>query len=413
MCPFIFFPIFPAYSQWRPERGTNVPESIAVCDRLEKVCPGAQPFSGTWYRMEFLKRSAITNPTGFRYNELTRCLEPMLLWSFHTRVSLLDWDEQQVDGFLSFYCDPPVGCTAVSVRNRFLEDYSAPFKDWAINPDWRLFRRTPDGNGTLKPVTRDAFLRLVFHVKHFFDFYLSSTGSPHANPANEVSSASRNLNWSKSSVVFTERQLDWLLTDALTSRVHSRQALQMMMYLGFARYTNLTAKQVVGSPSAQFTLDRLRRETDGGWSLSASSSGVSNSWLRLPAPMSPLIERYLQSRQVDLIRALPNLPLFPQLSDVEGYKPDSVSTYVKRIRELVADAALADDDPGIAASADCFRKLTFSMVRRSTRLASLDAGAMENILKTGSAPFSTYVCGASIDSSFSQSSRHPSTTAPP
>ncbi len=226
-------------------------------------------------------------------------------------MPLLDWDEQQVDGFLSFYCDPPVGCTAASVRNRFLEDYSAPFKDWAINPDWRLFRRTPGGNGSLNPITRDTFLHLVFHVKHFFDFYLLSTGSPHVNPADGFSSASRNLNWSKSSVVLTERQLDWLLTDALTSRVHSRQALQMMMYFGFARYTNLTAKQVVGSPSAQFTLDRLRRETDGDWSLSASSSGVSDSWLRLPAPMSPLIERYLQSRQVDLIRALPNLPLFP------------------------------------------------------------------------------------------------------
>jgi len=369
MRPFIFFPIFPAYSQWRPERGTNVPESIAVCDRLEKVCPDAQPFSGTWYCMEFLKRSAITNPTGFRYNELTRCLEAMLLWSFHARVPLLDWDEQQVDGFLSFYCDPPVGCTAASVRNRYLEDYSAPFKDWAINPDWRLFRRTPGGNGSLNPVTRERFLRLVFHVKRFFDFYLLSTGSPRANPADGFSSASRNLNWSKSSVVLTERQLDWLLTDALASRVHRRQALQMMMYFGLARYTNLTAKQVVGSPSAQFTLDRLRHETDGDWSLSASSNGVSDNWLRLPAAMSPLIERYLQSRQVDLFRALPNLPLFPQLSNVDGYKTYSMSTYVKRIRELVADAARVDDDPDIAASADCFRKLSFSMVRRSTRFA--------------------------------------------
>jgi hypothetical protein len=81
----------------------------------------------------------------------------MLLWSFHTRMPLLDWDEQQVDDFLSFYCDPPVGCTAASVRNRFLEDYSsAQFKDWAINPDWRLFRRTPGGNGSLNPVTRDV-----------------------------------------------------------------------------------------------------------------------------------------------------------------------------------------------------------------------------------------------------------------
>jgi hypothetical protein len=190
------------------------------------------------------------------------------------------------------------------------------------------------------------------------------------------------------------------------------------MYFGFARYTGLTAKQVVGSPTAQFTLDRLRHETDGGWSLSASSSGVSDSWLRLPAPMSQLIERYLQSRQVDLIRALPNLPLFSQLSDVDDHKYYSISTYVTKTRELVVDAALADDDPGIAASADCFRKLSFSMVRRSTRLDSLRltltvVGAMENILRIGSAPFPIYACGASTDSSFSQSSRHPSTTAPP
>jgi hypothetical protein len=319
--------------------------------------------------MEFLKRSAITNPTGFRYNEMTRCLEAMLLWSFHTRVSLLDWDEQQVDGFLSFYCDPPLGCSAASVGNRFLEDYSAPFKDWAINPDWRLFRRIPDGNGSLNPVSRNAFAGLVFHVKHFFDYYLLSTGSPHANPADGFSSASSGLNWCKSSVVLTERQLDWLLTDALTSRVHRRQAIQVMMYFGFARYTKLTAKQVVGSPSAQLTLDRLRHETDGDWSLSVPSSGVSESWLRLPAPMSPLIEKYLQTRQVDLIRALPNLPLFPQLSGVVGYNYSAISVYVKRIRELVADAALADDDPDIAASADCFRKISFSMVRRSTRFA--------------------------------------------
>jgi hypothetical protein len=372
MRPFIYFPIFPPYSQWRPERGTNVPESIAVCDCLEKVCPDAQPFSGTWYCMEFLKRSAITNPTGFRYNELTRYLEPMLLWSFHTRVPLLDWDEQQVDGFLSFYCDPPLGCTAASVGNRFLKDYSAPFKDWAINPDWRLFRRTPGVNRSLNPVTRDVFLRLVSLLRHFFDFYLLSTGSPHANPADEFSSSSRKLNWSRSSVVLTETQLDWLLTDALTSRVKSRHALQVMMYLGFARYTNLTAKQVVGSPSEQFTLDRLRHETDGDWSLSVSSSGVSDSWLRLPATMSPLIERYLQSRQLDLIRAMPNLPLFPHLSEVDGYKNDSMSNYVEIIRVLVADAARGDDDPGIAVSADCFRKLSFSMVRRSARLASLN-----------------------------------------
>lgn len=371
MRPFIFFPIFPGYSQWRPERGTNVPESIAVCNRLEKVFPGAQPFIGTWHCMEFLKRRAITNPTGFKYVELAKCLEAMLLWSFHSRKPLLDWGEQQVDGFLSFYCDPPVECTAASLRNRFMEDFSAPFKDWAINPDWRLFRRSLDRNGSLNPVTRDVFSHVVFHAKQFFDFYLTSTGSSRANPADGFSSAFRNLNWSKSSVVLTERQLDWLLANALTSRDHHRQALQMLMYFGFARYTNLSAKQIVGTPSAQFTLDRLRREPDGGWSLSASSCGVSDNWLRLPAPMSPLIERYLQSRQVDLIRALPNLPLFPNLNNVDGYDSNynSMSTKLKVIRELVANAALADDDPGIAASADCFRKISFRMVRRSTRFA--------------------------------------------
>jgi len=258
MRPFVFFPIFPPYSQWRPDRGTNVPECTAVCDQLENVPADAQPFTSTWYCMEFLTYSAITNPSGFRYSLLARSLEAMLLWSFHIQAPLLGWDDAQMHGFLDFFCNPPVGCTAAASRSHYLEDRAAPFKDWVINPDWRLFRRSSNKNGGLIPVTRDVFLRMVSDVKKFFDFYLLSTQSARPNPTEGVSRESWGLDRSTSSAILTEKQLDWLLTDALSSHVHSRHALQVMIYLGLARYTNLTAKQIVGSPDAQMSRDALQ-----------------------------------------------------------------------------------------------------------------------------------------------------------
>ncbi|MNJ49790.1 hypothetical protein D3C77_450410 [compost metagenome] len=244
-----------------------------------------------------------------------------------------------------------------------------PFRNWAINPEWRLFRRTASGPGSLTHITREPCKRLATHLQHFFDFYRSFTGCPRANPAEDVTSITSKLPKSKSSVVLTQKQLDWLFADALSSRVHARQSLQVMVYLGLARYTNLTAKQIIGNFNAGFTLDRLRLESDGDWSLSEVSNGVSESWRRLPKPMTPLIQRYLQSRHVDLSRPLPNLPLFPQLNGVDGYKFDSMSCYVQMLREPVANAASADSDPDIAASAEVFRKVAFSMVRRSSRCA--------------------------------------------
>lgn len=264
MHPFVFFPIVPPYSQWHPELGTNVPECTAVCEQMEKVSPEAQPFISTWYCMEFLKHCAITNPSGFKYSTLASNLDAMLLWSFHTHVPLLDWKEQQVRRFLDFYCDPPVGCTGSAVHSRFVEECSVPFRDWAINPEWRLFRRTASGPGSLTPITREPCRRLASHLQHFFDFYKSSTGSPRANPAAEAPRLTWKLPISKGSVVLTEKQLDWLFTDALSSRVHARQSLQVMVYLGLARYTDLTAKQIIGNFNAGFTLDRLRLESDGG-----------------------------------------------------------------------------------------------------------------------------------------------------
>ncbi|WP_368839721.1 hypothetical protein [Pseudomonas guariconensis] len=369
MHPFVFFPIVPPYSQWHPELGTNVPECTAVCEQMEKVSPEAQPFISTWYCMEFLKHCAITNPSGFKYSTLASNLDAMLLWSFHIHVPLLDWKEQQVQRFLDFYCDPPVGCTGSAVHSRFVEECSVPFRDWAINPEWRLFRRTASGPGSLTPITRESCKRLAAHLQHFFDFYRSFTGSSRANPAEEVTSITSRLSKSKSLVVLTEKQLDWLFTDALSSRVHARQSLQVMVYLGLARYTNLTAKQIIGNFNAGFTLDRLRLESDGGWSLAKVSNGVSESWMRLPKPMTPLIQRYLQSRHVDLSRPLPNLPLFPQLNGVDAYNFDSMSSYVQKLSKLVANAASADGDPDIAASAEVFRKVAFSVVRRSSRCA--------------------------------------------
>lgn len=368
MRPFVFFPIFPPYSQWRPDRGTNVPESIAVCDQLENVPADAQPFTSTWYCMEFLTHCAITNPSGFKYNQLARSLEAMLLWSFHTRVPLLDWDYAQVQGFLDFYCNPPVECTAVATHSRYLEDHAAPFKDWVINPEWVLFRRTPTGSGDLAPVTRDRAQHMQMDAKKFFEFYLSVTHSIRPNPAEGSYSASWNLDWSRSSATLTEKQLDWLLKEALTSHGHNRHGSQVMVYLGFARYTNLTARQIVGSPDAQFSLDNLRRDSHGEWSLLTTFSGISDSWSRLPMPMSALIERYLQSRHVDLTRPMPNLPLFPHLDDVNGYRLESMSRYVVRVRKRLADAARIDQDPDIAGSAERFRMLSFFMVRRSSRL---------------------------------------------
>lgn len=369
MRPFVFFPIIPPYSQWHPGLGTNVPECTAVCEQMEKVSPDAQPFTSTWYCMEFLKHSALTNPSGFKYTQLACNLDAALLWSFHTHVPLLDWDEQRVLCFLDFYCDPPVGCTAVAAHSRFVEECSVPFKDWAINPEWRLFRRTPSGPGLLMPLTRDPCRRLVSNLQHFFDFYRWYTGSRRANPAEDASSITRKFPMSRGSAVLTEKQLDWLFTFALSSRVHARQSLQLAVYLGLARYTNLTAKQIIGNFNMGFTLDRLRLESDGDWSLSEALSGVPESWRRLPKPMSPLIQRYLQSRHVDLGRPLPNLPLFTHLNGVDGYKADSVSSNLRLLREPVANAASADSDPDIAASAEAFRKVTFRMVRRSSHCA--------------------------------------------
>lgn len=365
MHPFVFFPIFAPYSQWNPDRGTNTPENAEVNECMEQVFPGAQPFISTWYCLEFLKRSALSDPSGFDYNGLARSMEAMLLWSFHMRASLLDWDEHQLWGFLNFYVDPPAECTTSSNVTRFIQNNFSPFRDWQINPDWRLFKRI-NKDGSLRSIVCESRTRLVTHVRRFFEFYLSVTMSTRENPVGKIlRNRGSHLAKAHDLPVLTEHQLDWLFEFAITCNQSRLHTLDAAVYLAFARYTNFTAKSVIGSHRNTATLDQIRLEKDGGWSFSPTADDILGSWQRLPTPFNRVFEAHLRSLHIDSALPLPAYPLFPQLNGVDGNGTYVVKENLDRFRVFLAEAARSDEDPEIAEAADSFSKLSYRMVRRS------------------------------------------------
>lgn len=363
MPPFVPFPIFPPYRLWQPGQSYPVPVNYEVMARLEEVNPVALPFTSVYFCYSFLRWYAITAPRrAFDYALAVQPLEVLLLWSFQNNRAVIDLEKADIENVLRFYVAPPSSWSAPPV-SKYLED-ARPFSEWRINPRWRPLNRTYDTAGNSKPIVRQATADRFRVLRDFFSFYLGLIRSKKENPvvAFRILQKLQVLRSPQVSA-FTERQLNWFFEYSIHSG--QPQALKMAVFLSLARYTDHSASEIVGSELSTTTLDQFQRGQDGWhFSIANDSSGREP----LPAQFTAIFDNYLRAAGLSPETPLPRSPLFLNQRFNTGVNKAAIVSELGRFRLAVAAAAQDSSDAEVRAAVALYKKMSFSLVKRSAKM---------------------------------------------
>lgn len=104
--PFVSFPIFCPYAEWRPSGLSQFPQNADVIANLEAVSASSFPFFSVWYCQRYLAwlaHSWSPEQASEAYYFETTHLERLLNWSFSQGFSLLDLDSKALLQYASFF----------------------------------------------------------------------------------------------------------------------------------------------------------------------------------------------------------------------------------------------------------------------------------------------------------------------
>ncbi|MGY4494862.1 integrase [Pseudomonas sp. TE3610] len=366
--PFIPFPIFPPYSHWRPKSATGFPANHEVSARLSEVSQSSQPFISTWYADRFINWIAHNwSPLNsqLQYNTCIQGLEKMLNWSFVNDRCLLDWTRADFEDYSAFICNPTSAWVSSGKQTRFLASLAIDFQDWPINPNWALFQGARGANSdddSSQEIDKNVWKREILCVKPFMDFYLKDVRSSRPNVASKTPES---LLFKRPDArgIISDEVLEWMLKtipDLFTSP-HVVRVIQM--YLSIARYSARPLWQVLGSPSNPGRIDQFTRDSQGTWLEPHPKTGS-------PAPLPPALakafDRYLVYLNIDSDQPLPASYLFPNERSSGAHDLRGLWRIMRLIREGLADRAKASGNPDIAQAADDIRRLTASMLSKSS-----------------------------------------------
>ena len=358
--PFVPFPIFPPYSHWYPNRETRFPSNLQVLARLDELEVVTQPFISIWYANRFLCWIAHNwTPMGSHahYHSCVKGLERMLNWSFANRICLLDWTRTDFERYAEFIQNPPPSWKAPGKQVRYLGSPAKDFRDWPINPNWRVFH-SRRGAEPAREMDRNVWQVEIRCVSQFMDFYLKDVCATRKNVAAE---RLKTLEFRKQEAraEITDEIMDWIL-DALRSVDLSAHTVHVVsFYLIIARHSVRPLSQVLGNASAPGRIDQFSRNDQGVWHEAHPKT-------RDPTPLSPefgrAFERYLNYLNIDPEGPLPASSLFARESSVDPLLGQGLLYMIRSIRERLADLAQLSDSPNIARAADDIRRLTAVMV---------------------------------------------------
>lgn len=366
--PFIPFPIFPPYNQWRPNRVSSFFENLQVSARLSRVTESCQPFISTWYAYRFVNWIAHNwsplNPH-MQYNICIKGLEKMLNWSFANDVCLLDWTRADFESYSDFIRSPISVWATSSKQKRFLANAALDFQDWAINPNWKPFHGARTGE-SFEKIDENVWKREIRCVKQFMDFYLKDVSAKREN----VALAKLEFLMFKTSQArgtISDEVMEWILSKLQSLPLSTHHSSLIAMYLTIARYSGRPLWQVLGTDSSPGRVDQFRLDTHGMWLESHPTNGSS---VPLPGAFGRAFERHLIHLNIDAKQPLPAAILFPREDSVGGYGLKALWRMICLIREDLAVIAKASDKPTISQASQDIRQLTGALV--SSR--SKDAG---------------------------------------
>lgn len=359
MRPFIPFPIFPSYDNWQPSRVKRFPTNFQVTARLSEVDESCLPFISAWYADQYLSWTAHSwNPqtAHLQYYKTIHGLEKMLNWSFANSLSLLDWTDADFKGYVGFIKTPNGDWASSSNHARFLVSPGKDYCDYPINPLWKLFN-TSRASDSSAAIDKNVWKREIRSVTQFLDFYLKSVAATRPNVA------AAKLDWlsfkeSEPRGTISDLVLEWIF-ETLPSLLSPHTFRLIEMYLTIARHTGRPMWQVLGTLSSPGRVDQFMRNEHGHWLESNPRNGPP---VLLPLAFSKTFDRYLVYLNIDASQPLPTLSLFPKENSLGAYDLRGLWRITCSIRESLADAALASDNPDIVSAAGEIRRLTTALV---------------------------------------------------
>lgn len=396
--PFIPFPIFPPYSHWYPNREDELPANLQVAARLNDIDPECQPFTSLWFANHYINWVAHSwnrDTPHLQYQSCIHALEKMLSWSFANGRSLLNWTREDFEQYARFIINPSRDWVISSVQQRFLAAPDLDYKDWPINPAWRLFQGgrgidsaggqdlaysrgkgdKPDklreleelakqavDSGTPLPTTtqeidQNIWKREIRRVKLFLDFYLKDV------KANRPNVAAAKLDFlalkaPKPLAVISDIELRWIIQE-LPNLLSTHERHIFEMYLIIGRYTNQPMHIVIGTTVNPGRIDQFSRRSDGRW---LGYHATQERYAPVSLEFDETFRNYLHYLNIDEKSPLPATALFPSKDQMSAYDRKKLWVITSRVREQLADVARAANDPAISAAADKFRELTLKVV---------------------------------------------------
>ena len=358
--PFIPFPIFPPYSHWRPNRETSFPGNLQVSARLSEVSQLSRPFISTWYVDRFINWSAHNwsplNPHR-KYNICIHGLEKMLNWSFANDLCLLDWTRTDFESYSDFIRSPTSDWVAPGKQTRFQGSPAMDFRDWPINPNWKLFQSDRSAESS-NEIGENVWKREIRCVKQFMDFYLKDVSANRENVASEkLESLVFKVPVSRGSI--SDEVMEWMLVILPSLPLSTHHSHLIAMYLTIARYSVRHMWHVLGDASSPGRVDQFSRDAQGVWLETHPKNGVSTA---LPPAFGRVFERYLAYLNIDVRQPLPALSLFPKEDSAGAYDLRALWRMTCAIREKLADMAQASENPTITQASENIRRLTAALV---------------------------------------------------
>ncbi|MEE4333417.1 hypothetical protein V2J70_07960 [Pseudomonas alliivorans] len=218
----------------------------------------------------------------------------MLNWSFANGLCLLDWTRADFEEYSALIQNPPSDWEALGKQTRYIGTPAKDFRDWPINPNWKLFQSNRGADSTDK-IDKNVWKREIRCVKQFLDFYLKDVQVTHENVADHVPETLL-FREPKPRASLSDETINWML-GALQRLDLSTHDLQVItMYLVVARHSIRPMWQVLGTPSSPGRIDQFSRNGQGVWQEPHHKTGQPTP---LPAEFGRAFERYLSYLNID------------------------------------------------------------------------------------------------------------------
>ncbi|WP_129586917.1 hypothetical protein [Pseudomonas frederiksbergensis] len=223
--------------------------------RLSAVDPASKPFINLWYCDRYLRWVAHTWTPGTAYDLYTletSALMQMLNWSFSNGTSLIDWNQEDIEAYITHVSAPPETWVAISSLKRFIPTPSE-FSEWLINPQWRPYKF---GTGAV----RNRISNFQRRGNKFFEFYRREVGLNGA----EIIVLNHKSRAFDSKVLFTRDEMDWCLKEIECMELPELKRKIISTYIAIALYCKGPERKVVGSLKHDAMLSQFFKKKGGG-----------------------------------------------------------------------------------------------------------------------------------------------------